>query len=51
MMPLGGASPVHGSGNLSQNNITNSSNLSALSTSNKSSNSVVCVNMMDVLFY
>lgn len=50
MMPIGGASPVHGSGNLPQSNVQNSANLTPTSTSNKSSNNVVGYQNFNFIF-
>lgn len=40
MMPLGGASPVHGTTNLPQNNVQSSANITTTNSSNKSNNLV-----------
>lgn len=44
MMPLGGAPPVHGSGNIPPNSVQNSSSLTPTGGSNKSSSNIVSTN-------
>lgn len=53
MMPLGGASPVHGSGNLPQSTVQSSANLTPTNASNKSNNVVTAeevINFRKVIF-